>query len=291
MTRQRQADLLLVLTTLIAACGWIFSREAISGMPVFAFLGLRFFGAALVLLPFCLRQRIPLAKLRQVLISGFWMALNLCLWIWSVSTTPSLGEGAFIMSLSMLFVPLVAWAMMNTRPARAYWECLPVAIIGLALLSLHTPITFHPSQGWFLLTAFVQSINFCYTSRCAREVPLLPLTAVQLAVTGIAGLLISALFEAWTQTFTATTGMWLVASIFIATSLRFALQLQGQKYAAVASAAIIMVLEPLLTVIAASLWYGERLPLQKIVGGVLILLAQIWFRWRMVARLPSTSKL
>ncbi len=42
MTRQRQADLLLVLTTLIAACGWIFSREAISGMPVFAFLGLRF---------------------------------------------------------------------------------------------------------------------------------------------------------------------------------------------------------------------------------------------------------
>lgn len=42
MTRQRQADLFLVLTTMIAACGWIFSREAISGMPVFAFLGLRF---------------------------------------------------------------------------------------------------------------------------------------------------------------------------------------------------------------------------------------------------------
>lgn len=286
MTRQRQADLLLVLTTLIAACGWIFSREAIAGMPVFAFLGLRFFGAALVLLPFCRGQRIALEKIRQVIISGLWMALNLCLWIWSVSTTPSLGEGAFIMSLSMLFVPLVAWGMMNVRPARAYWECLPVAIVGLALLSLHTPITFHASQGWFLLTAFVQSINFCYTSRVAREVPLLPLTTVQLAITGIAGLAISALFESWTQPFTSSTLMWLVASIFIATSLRFALQLQGQKYAAVASAAIIMVLEPLLTVIAASIWYGERLPLQKILGGVLILLAQIWFRWRMIVRLP-----
>ncbi len=31
-----------------------------------------------------------------------------------------------------------------------------------------------------------------------------------------------------------------------------------------------MVLEPLLTVIAAALWYGEQLPLQKIIGGVLI---------------------
>ncbi|MGP3592220.1 DMT family transporter [Vagococcus sp. WN89Y] len=287
MTRQRQADLFLVLTTIIAACGWIFSREAIAGMPVFAFLGLRFFGAALVLLPFCRGQRIASEKYSQVIISGLLMALNLCLWIWSVSITTSLGEGAFIMSLSMLFVPLVAWVMMKVRPARAYWECLPVAVIGLALLSLHAPVSFNPSQGWFLLTAFVQSIYFCYTSRCAREVPLLPLTAAQLAITGIAGLLISALFESWTQPFSAGTAMWLAASILIATSLRFGLQLQGQKYAAVASAAIIMVLEPLLTVIAASLWYGERLPLQKIMGGVLILLAQIWFRWRMVARLPS----
>ena len=287
MNRQRQAELFLVITTVIAACGWIFSREAISGMPVFAFLGMRFFGAALVLLPFCRGQRIPREQLRQVVTSGFWMAANLCLWIWSVSTTPSLGEGAFIMSLSMLFVPLVAWAMMGARPARAYWECLPVAIIGLALLSLHTPIVFHPSQGWFLLTAFVQSISFCYTSRVAREVPLIPLTAVQLAVTGSVGLLISLSFEHWTQPFTSTTAMWLVASIFIATSLRFGLQIQGQKHAAVASAALIMVLEPLLTVIAASLWYSERLPLQKILGGVLILLAQLWFRWRLVARLPS----
>jgi drug/metabolite transporter (DMT)-like permease len=93
MNRQRQAELFLVITTIIAACGWIFSREAISGMPVFAFLGLRFLGAALVLLPFCRGQRIALAKLRQVFISALWMALTLCLWIWSVSTTPSLGEG------------------------------------------------------------------------------------------------------------------------------------------------------------------------------------------------------
>ncbi len=50
-----------------------------------------------------------------------------------------------------------------------------------------------------------------------------------------------------------------------------------------ASAAIIMVLEPLLTVIAAALWYGEQLPLQKIIGGVLIPVAQLWFRWRMLA--------
>ncbi len=75
------------------------------------------------------------------------------------------------MSLSMLFVPLTAWVMMKTRPARAYWECLPVAIVGLGMLSLHMPIAFHPSQGWFLLTALVQSIWFCYTSRAPAMCP------------------------------------------------------------------------------------------------------------------------
>ncbi|SAQ11765.1 drug/metabolite transporter permease [Klebsiella oxytoca] len=186
------------------------------------------------------------------------------------------------MSLSMLFVPLTAWVMMKARPARAYWECLPIAVVGLGLLSLHMPIAFHPSQGWFLLTALVQSIWFCYTSKSAREVPLIPLTTVQLGITGIVGLGVSAAVESWDQPFTLPTFGWLLASIVIATSLRFGLQMKGQKYAAVASAAIIMVLEPLLTVIAAALWYGEQLPLQKIIGGLLILVAQLWFRWRML---------
>ncbi len=238
MVRQRQADLLLIAATVIAACGWIFSREAIAGMPVFAFLGLRFFFAALLLLPFCRGFRPQKQHWPKLIISGLWFALNLCLWIYSVSTTASLGEGAFIMSLSMMFVPLTAWVMMKVRPPRAWWECLPIAVVGLGLLSLHMPIAFHPSQGWFLLTALVQSIWFCYTSRCAREVPLIPLTTVQLAITGIVGLTISAAVERWDQPMTLPTLGWLVASIVIATSLRFGLQMKGQKYAAVASQVI-----------------------------------------------------
>ena len=79
MTRQRQADLLLIAATVIAARGWIFSREAIAGMPVFAFLGLRFFFAALLLLPFCRGLRVERQQWPRMIISGLWFALNLCL--------------------------------------------------------------------------------------------------------------------------------------------------------------------------------------------------------------------
>ena len=70
MVRQRQADLLLIAATVIAACGWIFSREAIAGMPVFAFLGLRFFFAALLLLPFCRGFRPQKQHWPKLIISG-----------------------------------------------------------------------------------------------------------------------------------------------------------------------------------------------------------------------------
>lgn len=148
MVRQRQADLLLIAATVIAACGWIFPARRSPACRYSRSLGCAFF-AALLLLPFCRGFRPQKQHWPKLIISGLWFALNLCLWIYSVSTTASLGEGAFIMSLSMMFVPLTAWVMMKVRPPRAWWECLPIAVVGLGLLSLHMPIAFHPSQGWF----------------------------------------------------------------------------------------------------------------------------------------------
>ncbi|MGE5307417.1 MAG: DMT family transporter [Hyphomicrobiales bacterium] len=286
MTRQRQADVLLFTTTVLAAFGWIFSREAISGMPPFLFVGARFVVATLVLLPFNRGVRLERSQWRGSVISGLWFALQLCLWTHSLSTARSLGEGAFIVSLSMLFVPLTAWVMARVRPARAYWECLPIAVAGLALLSLQVPVDFHPSQGWWLLTAVAQSIWFVYTSRQASGVPAIPLTTVQLSVTAVVALTLSAFTESWTQPIALSTIGWLLASALIATSLRFAIQIQGQKHAAVASAAFIMMLEPVFTAIAAALWFGEQLPVQKILGGALILFAQFWYRWRLWRQAP-----
>ena len=56
-TAQRfEADLLLTLTTVIAAAGWIFSKEALAGLPPLIFIGLRFLIAGLVLAAFSLPQ-------------------------------------------------------------------------------------------------------------------------------------------------------------------------------------------------------------------------------------------
>ncbi|MDW2132919.1 EamA family transporter, partial [Vibrio sp. 2129(2023)] len=44
---ERKATVILVATTMIAALGWIFSKETIQGLPPFGFIGLRFTIASL----------------------------------------------------------------------------------------------------------------------------------------------------------------------------------------------------------------------------------------------------
>ncbi len=283
MQPQRKAELFLVMTTFIAAWGWVFSRESIQGLPIFGFLGARFLFAALILLPFCRGKKNHITKrqLPKVIMTGGWMSLNLVLWIYAVATTDSIGEGAFIMSLAMLFVPLVAWVILKIRPTKYFWQALPLAIVGLGCLTLFKGnIELKASQLWFLAAAIVQAIYFCYTSLYTRSIPVMPLTAIQLACTGIVGMILSISFETWPTHFSAEIIIWFVASVVIATSLRFILQLMGQKNTTTSNAAIIMILEPVMTVFVAAFWYGERMRLIEIFGCVLILTALFYYRWR-----------
>lgn len=284
LTSQRKAELLLVATTCIAACGWIFSREALQGMPVLGFLGIRFLLAGVVLLLCCRPVGLGKAWLarKAVCSSSIWLAASMLLWIYAVAITASLGEGAFIMSLSMLFVPLMAWVMLRTRPVRAFWWALPVAVSGLALLTLRQGIHIAPSQLLFFLAAIVQAVYFCANTKSSRLVPPVPLAAVQLTFTGLLALLLSWGLESWHGWPGLAIWDWLIASALVATSLRFWLQLSGQRLTTAASAALIMLLEPLLTVVAAALWYHERMALHQIMGGVLILFALGYYRWQLL---------
>ncbi len=46
---RQNAGAILVVTTMIASAGWIFSKQAIQGLPPFGFIGLRFLLGAMCL--------------------------------------------------------------------------------------------------------------------------------------------------------------------------------------------------------------------------------------------------
>ncbi|KJR30658.1 EamA family transporter [Vibrio navarrensis] len=280
MTSERKASAILIMATILSAFGWIFSKETIQGLPPFGFVGLRFLIASLCLLPFCFRslRRASWQDIRSAALVGCLLATALISWIHAISISDTLGEGAFILSLSMLMVPFVAWILFRQQPKRIFWLSLPIAMSGLAFLSLKDGWQSSSSQLWFLFNAVVLALHFNINSKYSQTLPILLLTCIQLFVTGLIGLTASALFESVPLDVEPSIWGWFTASTILATALRYVMQTMAQKQINPGNAALIMILEPVWTVFLSIGWYGEVLTLSKLVGCSLILFSLILYR-------------
>ncbi|WP_158146486.1 DMT family transporter [Vibrio fluvialis] len=281
-----RAEIILVLTTLLAAAGWVFSKQAIQGLPPFGFIGLRFVTASLILLPFCLPalRKASLGDMLRSMGVGVSLGGSIFCWIYAISISDTLGEGAFIMSLSMLFVPLVAWPLFGNKPSRAFWMSLPIAVVGLFLLAWNGEWNVAASQLWFLLAAVGLALHFNFNSQYSAKLPPMLLTTLQLFATGCLGLLLSYFVEAWPQEVSGETWKWFVLSVLLATSLRYLMQTVGQKHANPTNAAILMLLEPVWTLLLSVWIYSESMPLNKIIGCVLLLGSLLLYRMSNIRR-------
>ena len=279
-----KADLWLLATTLLAAAGWIFSKEALAGLAPLQFVGLRFLLAGIVLLAFAWPQlrRLTAAGLRGALIVGALFAAAMALWITGLEHATHIGEGAFISSLGIVIVPVVGWLLFGERPPRITWVAMPLALLGFACLSLEQGFRFEPGQWFFLGAALVFALLFTLNSRIVRNVPALALSAVQVLMVAVLMLPLSLLLERWPETVAAPVVGWLLASAILATTLRFFVQLHGQSLTSASHAAVILMLEPMWTALVAAWWFGETMSAQQFVGCGLIFSALVLSRWRWV---------
>ncbi|USD67868.1 DMT family transporter [Vibrio sp. SCSIO 43136] len=280
MNSERKGAFILVIATFLAAWGWIFSKQTIQGLPPFGFIGLRFVGASLCLLPFCYKSIRATAWSDIVRVAGIGSLLGVVLvtWVYAVSISETLGEGAFIMSLSMLIAPLVAWMMFGDKPQRVFWLSLPIAIVGLAFLSIADGWKSDPSQWWFLGNAIIIAIYFNVNAKYAKRMPIMMLTCIQLFMTGVIGLVMSAAFETPPDSVENSIWVWFALSMLLATSIRYLMQISGQKYASPTNAALLMLLEPVWTVILSIYWFDEQMTTNKFIGCALIMFALVVYR-------------
>ncbi len=279
--------LLMVLVTLLAAAGWLFSKEAIRELPPAAFIGSRFLLAALLLLPLAwLREPPPTrAQLVRAAGCGTLLGASLLLWVTAISQSDALGSGAFIMSVATLMAPLAAWGAFRAKPGRHYWLTLPIAIAGLLMLSSSTHWGVSLSLFWFLAAATTLGIQLAVHRHFAQSIAPTWLTCIQLAMTGLLGTLLSLLTEQWPEA-GVSHGIWgwFAASVLIATTLRYWLLTHALSKMTTAHAALMMLLEPIWTLILSTLFYSEPLGGAKLAGAGLVLGALVLYQLPLLLR-------
>ncbi|CAH0531968.1 DMT family transporter [Vibrio natriegens] len=285
MTSNKKAELYLFSATILAGLGWLFSKQAVAELPPLAFIGFRFVCAAVIIAPFGMKQLVR-GDRRQFVTAG-WIGLlqglSLSLWIYAVSVSDELGVGAFIMSLSMLFVPIWGWMLFKQRPTRPFWASLPFVSAGLYFLSLSGSFSMSTGELFFFISAAFVALHFICNSHHSQTIPVLYLTCVQFFTGGLLAILFSACIESWPTSISMSTLGWFAASVIPATCLRFFIQIKGQSGTNATNAALLMTLEPLWTVLISVVWLNEVMSTNKILGIVLILTALMVYRcWDLV---------
>ena len=305
LSQAHKADFLLLVVTLLASISWMFSREAVLAMPPLLFMSLRFLLAALLLalIAFPQLKRLTRAQLWRCIRVGLVFGIAMCFWVTGLAHATHVGEGAFLTSLGVVLVPIIARIVFAENVPGSTWLALPVAVAGLALLSLEQGLHLEAGQLLFITAAAIFALYFNLNTRAANtlalrgangemveqtRIPALALTTVVLAVVGGVTGSLSLLFEPWQDALTgmtSTLAMWIVLSATVGTAMRFLVQTYAQSLSLHSHGVVIMVLEPVWTALMAAAWFGESMSPLQLLGCGLIFLSLLVNRWRAVRKL------
>lgn len=280
------------------------SKEAVLMMPPLMFMAARFLIAGGVLAIIALPSLFRLSQdqiLRSVGVGAVFGIAMTC-WIMGLYHGDSLGEGAFLTSLGVVIVPVLARLVFGEAQPISTWLAIPIAVSGLALLSLENGFRPDPGQLYFVAAAFIFALYFTLNTRAANQrtvinklgktvqkqrVPALPLTAMALLTVGVVTLAESAISEPWAPTLANPEPIlyfWVLASAVIATAGRFLLQTYAQSLSVHSHGVVILVLEPVWVALFASAWFGESMTPLQLAGCGLIFAALLVNRWSALSR-------
>ena len=175
--------------------------------------------------------------------------------------------------------PVLSWLLFRHRPSPMLWLSLALSGCGLYLLNAgKSPLQMSLGSGLFALSSLMNALFFVLNNQFSKGMSALPLTTVQLACAGIVCSGYSLAFETWHFPLSAASWTWLIIGIVVITNTRFLLQTHAQKICPIGNAAMIMVLEPVWTLLFSVLLLGEILSWEKAVGGALIIAALLLYR-------------
>ncbi|AGX05205.1 hypothetical protein B14911_06863 [Bacillus sp. NRRL B-14911] len=296
MTQSRSlADICLLLVALVWGATFVLVQNAISFLEPFTFNAVRFFIAGMLLAMWLfIFKREQLARLNWKLVSsgifiGLWLFAGYAFQTAGLLYTTS-SKAGFITGLSVVMVPLLAFALLKIKPGANSVIGVAAAAAGLYLLAMTDASSLNKGDMLTFVCAAGFALHIIFTGKFSKHHPALLLTVVQiLTVSGLAS--VSALlFEDWQSALNpdiilegnVVTAL-LVTSIF-ATALAFLAQTAFQKFTTPTRVALIFAMEPVFAAAAGYLWAGDRLTISALAGCGLIFAGMVY------AELPSRKE-
>ena len=274
MSKQRKADLALLLVTLFWGVSYYLVDLCLTELQPMNLNAFRFLLAFLVLGPIFWKKlrHISRATLRYSLVIGTLLVGVYAGATYGVANT-SISNAGFICALPVVFTPVLDFLVNRRKPGKKLVLALVVCTAGLGLLTLDD--SFRPAAGDLicLICAVCYAADMLVTEKAVADpqVDALTLGVCQLGVAGVLMLLVSALLEQ--PHLPQSPKIW-GAAIFLGlfcSGIAFVIQSVAQKYTPATHVGVIFTMEPVFSGIIAFTVAGETLLPRGYAGAVLML--------------------
>ena len=275
MKIERKATLALFLAAILWGLAFIFVDDALkNGWQTFPLLAAR--GLLGGLFMFALSFKKKWWKNKKTIYLGivtgglFFLGFAFQTLGQGLSSVPNT---AFITTLNVLFVPLIARIFLHRHIAKKVYIACGMALLGTAILSFSDSLSLHLGDIYLLLCAIFFALQILFNEKCGQHNDVLSITCIQLFTMGI----LSAIFMPITNQMDVPNAAWgsILYLALISSALACVLQLFGQAHVQPAKASLILSLESILATLFSVLLIGQPLTLAIIIGGSLMFSAII----------------
>jgi drug/metabolite transporter (DMT)-like permease len=276
------AAALLLLCALLWGMAFIAQKDAMQYMAPLTFSLVRYLIGAVIITPFAVaeyrrrrREGLIVAPRQWWLIGALSLAFFVGVWLQQAAlTTTTATNGGFITSLYVVFTPLVTYLLVRTRPHPIIYLGVPLALVGIYLLTGADLTRFTSGELLLLGCAIAWAVQVAMLGQLARETGLpITISVINFYFTAVCATLGAfALEQPELGNILAGWIPILYTGIF-SSGIAFTLQAIGQQYVPPANAAIILSSEALFAALGGALMLGERLPPVGYAGAAVILIA------------------
>jgi drug/metabolite transporter (DMT)-like permease len=266
--KNRAAEMSLALVCLAWGTTFVLVKNALSDISTVLFLAMRFSIATVILAAvYGLRGgRLTTAGLGAgVLTGGLLYSGYLLQTLGLRHTTPA--TSAFITSLYIVMVPLLAAAIYRKTPGPAEWTGIGFASVGMALLTLSSA-NFSAGSGELLTLgcAFAFALHILALGHFSKRMSTDWLSLLQIATCGFIGLASFRWVEPVVLHWSRPVVVALAVTSVFATALAFWIQTWAQARTTPTRAALIFSLEPVFAWLTSWLLHGEVLTVRALAG-------------------------
>lgn len=275
-----KADLLLLLATVFWGTAFVAMRVAAGHGTIFLMNGFRFSLGALFLIPFSkLRGAFDRTNIGYVILAGAALFLGVSFQQAGLVTTTA-GNGGFITSLYVIFVPIILWLIWHERPSTRLGVAVLMALVGGYLLSTGGVFKLNLGDALIFIGALFWAIHVVVVGRGQGHIEPMPFAFGQFLVCGILNLLPGAFVEHPNVSDILFVAPAIIYTAIFSVAIGFTMQIHAQKHTPPTDAALILSMEAVFAAFFGWLILHELLLPIQMIGCGLILLAAILVQFK-----------